>query len=371
MIASGDPETVGEILRSLTFIGEGHGATENSKVRSDAHPWTGEAKAHFYRNHISSHPDQVAAGAHAGSGYTFAVGPLTVDMFWFAGEDGVIYFEVTRKGTVLRRLATWHAVQRSAWEDVTPRETVMESSDPYDPARPGALLSHLRPTSVVHQASRVAKRFRAEPYWQAEAVVVGAIALNVGLTQKLAIGPVWLMPSLEALLLLALLATAPGRRSEHGRTPRSRRAPRVALAVVGLVNMWSLGLLVHELLKGTNAGGRALILAAVVIWLTNVIVFALAFWELDRGGPNDRAEPDREGPPDFLFVEMTAPPIVGTDFRPAFIDYLYLSYTNATAFSPTDTMPLGAIPKILMFFQSIASLVTVGLVASRAVNILK
>ncbi len=76
MIASGDPETVGEILRSLTFIGEGHGATENSKVRSDAHPWTGEAKAPFYRNHISSHPDQVAAGAHAGSGYTYDTMPL-------------------------------------------------------------------------------------------------------------------------------------------------------------------------------------------------------------------------------------------------------------------------------------------------------
>ncbi len=371
MIATGDPDAVGEILRSLTFIGEGRGATENIKVRSDAHPWTGEAKAHFYRDHISSHPDQVAVGAHSGSGYTFAVGPLTVDVFWFAGEDGVIYFKVTRDGAVLRRLATWHAGARSAWEDVTPHETVMESSDPYDPSTPGALLSHLRPASVVRRASHLAKRFKAEPYWQAEAVVVAVIGLNVGLTKKLAIGPVWLVPSLEALLLLALFATAPGRRIEHGLTPRSRHAPRVALAVVGLVNMWSLGLLVHELLKGTSAGGRPLILAAVVIWLTNVIVFALAFWELDRGGPDARAEPGREGRPDFLFVEMTAPDIAGTDFRPAFIDYLYLSYTNATAFSPTDTMPLGPIPKILMLVQSLASLVTVGLVAARAVNILK
>ncbi len=136
MIATGDPDTVGEILRSLTFIGEGRGATENIKVRSDAQPWTGEAKARFYRDHISSHPDQVAVGAHSGSGYTFAVGPLTVDVFWFVGDDRVIYFKVTRNGAVLRRLATWHAVERSAWEDVTPHETVMESSDPYDPSAP-------------------------------------------------------------------------------------------------------------------------------------------------------------------------------------------------------------------------------------------
>jgi hypothetical protein len=371
IIETGEPDAVGGILRSLTFVGEDDGANHAARVRTDARPWTEGAKAEFYREHISSRPEKGAADVQAGSGFSYAVGSMAVDVFWFPGEDGVLYFRVMQGDRVLRRVATWHASAGSGWEDVTAHEAVMESTDPYNPSAPAALLSHLRPASVVHQASRLAKRFESEPYWQAEAVIVGALALNVGLTKKLAIGPVWLMPALELLLLLTLVATAPARRQHQGQPPYPRTAPRAALILVAAVNNWSLGLLVHELLKGTNAGGRPLILAAVVIWLTNVIVFALAFWELDRGGPNARAEADREGPPDFLFVEMTTQDVLGTGFRPSFVDYLYLAYTNATAFSPTDTMPLGAVPKLMMFIQSLASLVTVGLVASRAVNILK
>jgi uncharacterized membrane protein len=105
-----------------------------------------------------------------------------------------------------------------------------------------------------------------------------------------------------------------------------------------------------------------------VIWLTNVAVFALWYWQLDRGGPDRRARGD-EDPPDFLFVQMTEPSLA-RGWMPSFLDYLYTSFTNATAFSPTDTMPLTVRVKMLMLVQSMVSLITIGLVAARAVNIL-
>ena len=126
-----------------------------------------------------------------------------------------------------------------------------------------------------------------------------------------------------------------------------------------------------ELLKGSTAQGRPLIQASVVIWLTNVGIFALAFWELDRGGPDDRVAAALDKSASFLFPQMTLGGPMAEAWRPSFVDYLYVSFTNATAFSPTDTMPLGPWPKVLMLVQSLASLVTVGLVAARAVNILK
>jgi hypothetical protein len=115
--------------------------------------------------------------------------------------------------------------------------------------------------------------------------------------------------------------------------------------------------------------GKPLILAAMQIWLTNVIVFGLWYWELDRGGPNARCHPHPRNP-DFLFPQMGTPEVAPLGWTPRFLDYLYLAFTNATAFSPTDTMPLTVLAKTLMAAQSIASLITVSVVAARAVNIL-
>jgi uncharacterized membrane protein len=106
-----------------------------------------------------------------------------------------------------------------------------------------------------------------------------------------------------------------------------------------------------------------------LIWLTNVLIFSLWYWQIDRGGPGRRAAA-HDGPPDFLFPQMNDDRIQPPGWRPAFIDYLYTSLTNAIAFSPTDTMPLTAIVKSLMGLQSIVSLITIGLVVARAVNIL-
>jgi uncharacterized membrane protein len=100
-----------------------------------------------------------------------------------------------------------------------------------------------------------------------------------------------------------------------------------------------------------------------------VIVFGLWFWELDRGGPGRRAE-GVERNPDFLFPQMTSPDFAPADWRPGFFDYLYVALTNAAAFSPTDTMPMTLMAKALMSTQSLVSLLTVVVVAARAVNIL-
>jgi hypothetical protein len=109
--------------------------------------------------------------------------------------------------------------------------------------------------------------------------------------------------------------------------------------------------------------------AGAVIWLTNVFVFALWFWELDRGGPATRANA-RQIHPDFLFAQMTVPDLVAEDWEPTFVDYLYLAFTNATAFSPTDTMPLTRGAKLAMMAQAAVSITVVALVIARAVNIL-
>lgn len=213
-------------------------------------------------------------------------------------------------------------------------------------------------------------------YWPAQLCVLGAILLQVRLSDKVTVGPTWLLPALEGALLIALAATTPwGRADEY--LPR-RRA--VALAMIGFVNVAnavSLYLLAHELLHQQihKPTGRALILSGIAIWLTNLLIFALWYWQLDRGGPANRARhPDPttpEGHPDFIFPEMDGGrPYTPGDWMPAFLDYLALSLTTATAFSPTDTMPNSRLAKVLMSVQGLISLVTLGLIISRAVGIL-
>ena len=169
--------------------------------------------------------------------------------------------------------------------------------------------------------------------------------------------------------MLAPLAVAVPVR--HARETAAHRIASIALiAVVNAANVASLVLLVKSLLSGGSAAGTQLIFAAMQIWLTNVIVFGLWYWELDRGGP-ERAGASDHREPDFLFPQMTTPAAAPPNWAPRFLDYLYLAFTNATAFSPTDTLPLTSWAKILMAVQSLASLLTVALVAARAVNILQ
>jgi uncharacterized membrane protein len=171
---------------------------------------------------------------------------------------------------------------------------------------------------------------------------------------------------MEGVLLLALLIANPGRISKE--ESRLRMIGVALIALITVANVVSLTELIHALLYGSKTGGRPLVYASMPIWLTNVIVFGLWYWELDRGGPALRQEANHRRP-DFLFPQMSTPGSA-PGWVPDFLDYLYTSFTNATAFSPTDTMPLTAWAKLLMMLQSLASLVTVAVVVSRAVNIL-
>jgi len=128
--------------------------------------------------------------------------------------------------------------------------------------------------------------------------------------------------------------------------------------------------LIDGLVQGTIKDANMLLLSGGSIWMANVVIFSLWFWERDRGGPGARAEA-RKPVPDFLFPQMSSPEYREKGWHPTFFDYLYISVTNASAFSPTDTAPLSRWAKILMMVQSLTSLVTVGLVIARAVNILK
>jgi uncharacterized membrane protein len=200
-------------------------------------------------------------------------------------------------------------------------------------------------------------------------MIVVAIALQLALPDRLTLVSKWLLPGLEAALLLALIAVNPTRLNRESAVMRGGSLTLTAL--VSVANGWSAALLSIELVGG-RAGENAgpLLSTGAAIWLTNIIAFGLWYWQFDRGGPAARAHARRRIP-DFLFVQMQSPEVTHPDWEPAFLDYLYLSFTNATAFSPTDVMPLSRWAKLTMLVQSLVSLVTVALVIARAVNILK
>ncbi|MGH2470696.1 MAG: DUF1345 domain-containing protein [Chloroflexota bacterium] len=206
----------------------------------------------------------------------------------------------------------------------------------------------------------------SEPRWPASLAVVAAIALYAALPQHYTVGPVWLLPAFEGTMLVGLSLTAP--RRHPGEAKVFRACAMLLIGVVTVANFFALGQLIDRLLHGSRAEGTELVLAAVQIWLTNVLVFALWFWELDRGGPGERRRQEQDA--DFLFPQMMTPGARKEGWKPGFVDYLYVSFTNAMAFSPTDTMPLSKWAKLLMLAESLASLLTVAFVAARAVNIL-
>jgi hypothetical protein len=180
---------------------------------------------------------------------------------------------------------------------------------------------------------------------------------------------VWLIPIGPELALLAPLAWHRSRRKleqiGHRRT--------VALTLLGLVSAANALLLlavVASLVRGQESSGAQLLLKAITVWATNVIAFGLWYWAFDRGGPVRRLRPDPP-PPDFQFPQMENPQLAPPGWQPHLIDYVYVSFTNAIAFSPTDAMPLSRWAKLLMLGESAISSLTVLLVAARAVNIFK
>jgi hypothetical protein len=183
----------------------------------------------------------------------------------------------------------------------------------------------------------------------------------------------WLLPALQGAVLVALIVSNPFKIQRE--SPRIRALGLLLLGaiafndIVGIVRMVDLLLNGNSTLSG-NLSGTDLIRVAVVLWLTNILVFALAFFELDQGGPFRRRI--GEGRADFQFPQQTDDLAEKwPNWRPTFLDYLYLSFTNSTSFSPTDTMPLSQWAKMAMMLESAAALVTIGVIAARAVNILQ
>jgi len=209
-----------------------------------------------------------------------------------------------------------------------------------------------------------------EARWPATAAVVVAIVLQSLVPGRLTlVHPVWLLPALEGLLLVALVVANSHRINRESQVIRVLSL--ILVAILSLANAFSVARLAVGLVQGTegeNAG--PLLITGGAIWLTNVIIFGLWYWEFDRGGPVARADATRTYP-DFQFVQMTSPQLAPPSWEPMFGDYLYLSFTNAAAFSPTDVMPLTRWAKTAMTVQSAVSIVTVALVVARAVNILK
>jgi hypothetical protein len=212
-----------------------------------------------------------------------------------------------------------------------------------------------------------ARRTPGEHRWPAALAVAIAVGLQLLVPARMVPEARFVLPALELAVLVGLMVVNPFRMDRQSGVLRTW-----SLALTGLValaNGWSVVLLVVDLLTGRPSTPPELLGAGGAIWLTNVIVFGLVYWELDRGGPAARAVAEHDRP-DFLFPQMQVPEIAGRDWEPGFVDYFYLSFTNGTAFSPTDVLPLSRWAKLTMAVQAAVSLVVVVLVVARAINAL-
>ncbi|WP_206784511.1 DUF1345 domain-containing protein [Amycolatopsis sp. MtRt-6] len=200
-------------------------------------------------------------------------------------------------------------------------------------------------------------------------VVVATLVLQVALPDDMALRPWWLLPAVSVLLVVALLLVNPGRMTQFSAVERA-----ISLLIVGLVtvvNAWSAASLVYGIAAGTTGdrAGAVLVTGGIVYW-TNIVAFSLWYWEFDRGGPGRRAA-GRAEYPDLQFPQMADPGLAHQDWEPSYLDYLYFSFTNAAAFSPTDVMPLRIWAKLTMMLQAAVSLVLAVMVVAWAINNLK
>jgi hypothetical protein len=207
-----------------------------------------------------------------------------------------------------------------------------------------------------------------ESRWPMVGAVLAAMVLTILLPDAMRLGPQWVLPVIEGALLVAVIAGDPGKINRRSRWLRVLSIALVSVLVLGA--LWATVQLIDDLINGgavTNSASE-LLEAGTIVWVSNNIAFALLYWELDGGGAAARAHrlPNHYG---FAFPQQLNPGIASPDWRPRFIDYLYLGFTNATAFSPTDAMPLAPWAKIAMAVQAVVSLGILGLVIARAVNV--
>jgi hypothetical protein len=192
------------------------------------------------------------------------------------------------------------------------------------------------------------------------------VAVRLWLPGESAVRVPWLIPSLEAALLVALIASDPARLAR-----RARWAHRIAVAIVIVLvaaALWATALLVYDLIRkhGVSQSATKLLAAGALVWVGNNLAFGMLYWFMDGGGPIARMR--NPAPVDFAFVQHMSPELAPPGWRPVFLDYLHLGFTNATAFSPTDVMPLSLRAKYVMLLQATVALALFGLVVARAVN---
>jgi uncharacterized membrane protein len=217
-------------------------------------------------------------------------------------------------------------------------------------------------------------KVRTERRWQMALAVLVAIGLQVATPHTGRVPGSWLLPVLEFVLLVTIIGIDPGRVDD--RSVQVRRLTIGLIAIMTIGTMAGVTLLVYDILSNKVLFHPDVVLNATdlfgrgaALWVTNVIVFSLWFWELDRGGPAERAA-DSGVAPSFAFPENATPELAPERWAPIYPDYLYLAFTNATAFSPTDTLPVRTWAKMTMMLESLVSLVTAILVVARAINVL-
>ena len=177
-------------------------------------------------------------------------------------------------------------------------------------------------------------------------------------------GQEWLLLAVVTVLLIPTVVA-----HRIGKRRLNRVLSHIVLSAVTASMVWSLGLLIHRLPLHLDPPG-ALLRAAAALWVANVLVFASWYWRLDAGGPNQRDLRDSHDEGAFLFPQMITPWESDKNWRPGFVDYLFLAFNTSTAFSPTDVPVLSRWAKLMMMVQALISLATVALLAARAVNIL-
>ena len=200
------------------------------------------------------------------------------------------------------------------------------------------------------------------------AAVVAAIVLTILLPRDQRLLPAWVLPLIEGFLLVALIAGDPGAIDRRSKVLRG-----LSIALVSILALSALvatARLIDVLITGGQQTNSAsdLLEAGSIVWVSNILAFALLYWELDSGGAAARAHHTRADV-DFAFPQQMNPELAPADWSPRFVDYLYLAFTNATALSPTDAMPIAHWAKLAMMVQSVSSLAILGLVIARAVNV--
>jgi hypothetical protein len=211
-------------------------------------------------------------------------------------------------------------------------------------------------------------RISGESRWPMAAAVVAAIVLTILLPKDQRLLPAWVLPLIEGILLVALIAGDPGAIDRRSRLLRVLSIALVSILVLSALT--AAAKLIDILITGgpqTNSASD-LLEAGSIIWVGNILAFALLYWELDSGGAAARAHHTRADV-DFAFPQQMNPELAPAEWSPRFVDYLYLAFTNATALSPTDAMPIAHWAKLAMIVQAVSSLAILGLVIARAVNV--